>query len=188
MALSKIIEKSVALQLNDYLTNNNLHETFQSAYKVHRSTETVMVKVQDDILHGIDSNRVVVLFMLHLSAAFDTVSHEILLNRLTQRYGITGSVQKSYLLSRTQFVHIECSRSSLRELYAVYRRGLFLGLCYIFCIARQWLLPKQHFSEFLAGVCRPVLQILTLFQTKNAIFQTRFKARVLNPYRLSNLV
>ena len=89
-ALSKIIEKSVALQLNNYLTNNNLHETFQSAYKVHHSTETVMVKVQDDILHGIDSNRAVVLFMLHLSAAFDTVSHEILLNRLTQRYGIVG--------------------------------------------------------------------------------------------------
>ena len=41
-----IIEKSVALQLNNYLMNNNLHENFQSAYKVHHSTETVMVKVQ----------------------------------------------------------------------------------------------------------------------------------------------
>ena len=84
-ALSKIIDKSVALRLNNYLMNNNLHETFQSAYKVHHSTETVMVKVQVDILHGIDSNRAVVLFMLDLSAAFDTVSHdhEILLNRLT---------------------------------------------------------------------------------------------------------
>ena len=40
--LSKITEKSVALQLNNYLTNNNLHETFQSAYKVHHSTETGM--------------------------------------------------------------------------------------------------------------------------------------------------
>ena len=78
-----------------------------------------MVKLQDDILHGIDSNRAVVLFMLDLSAAFDTAFHEILLNRLTQRYGLTGSVQKwfaSYLLSRTQFVQIECSISSLREL------------------------------------------------------------------------
>ena len=45
-ALSKIIEKSVALQLNNNLMNNNLHENFQSAYKVHHSTETVMVKVQ----------------------------------------------------------------------------------------------------------------------------------------------
>ena len=44
-ALSKIIEKSVALQLTNYLMNNNLLENFQSAYKVHHSTETVMVKV-----------------------------------------------------------------------------------------------------------------------------------------------
>ena len=89
-----------------------------------------MVKEQDDILHGIDSNRAVVLFMLDLSAAFDTVSHEILLNRLTQRYGITGSVQKwfaSYLLSRTQFVQIECSISSLRELNCGVPHGSVLG-------------------------------------------------------------
>ena len=107
------MRESVALQLNNYLTNNNLHETFQSAYKVHHSTETVMVKVQDDILRAIDSNRAVVLLMLDFSAVFDTVSNAILLNRLSQRYGITGSVQEwfaSYLSSRSQFVQIECSR------------------------------------------------------------------------------
>ena len=76
-ALSKIIEKSVALQLNNYLMNNNLHENFQSAYKVHHSTETVMVTVQDGILQ-----KAVVLLMLELFAAFDTMSHEILLERL----------------------------------------------------------------------------------------------------------
>ena len=93
-ALSKIIEKSVALQLTNYLMNNNLLENCQSAYKVHHSTETVMVKVQDDILHAIDRNEAVVPLMLDLSAAFDTVSHEILLDRLSQCYGITGSVLK----------------------------------------------------------------------------------------------
>ena len=89
-----------------------------------------MVKVQDDILHGIDRNRAVVLFMADLSAAFDTVSHEKLLNRLTQRYGITGSLQKwfaSYLLSRTQFVQIECSISSLREVNCGVPQGSVLG-------------------------------------------------------------
>ena len=79
-ALSKIIEKSFALQLNNYLMNNNLHENFKSAYKVHHSTETVMVKVQDDILLAVDGNEArVVLLMLDLSAAFDTVPHDILL-------------------------------------------------------------------------------------------------------------
>ena len=98
--LLKIIEKSVALQLNNYLMNNNLHENFQSACKVHHSTETVMVKVQDDtcILHAIDGNKAVVLLMLDLSAAFDTVSHEILLERLSQCYGVTGSGMVHILL------------------------------------------------------------------------------------------
>ena len=102
------------------MNNNPLHENFQSGYKVHHSTETVIaVKVQDDILHAIDGNEAVVLLMLDLSAAFDTVSHDILLDRLSRRYGITGSVQEwfaSYLSSCTQFAQIECSRSSLREL------------------------------------------------------------------------
>ena len=112
--LLKIIEKSVALQVNNYLTNDNLHGAFQSAYKLHHSTETVMVKVQDYILHAIDSNRAVVLLMLDLSAASDNVSYAILPNRLSQRYGIKGSAQvsfASYLSSRSQFVQIECSRS-----------------------------------------------------------------------------
>ena len=97
-ALSKIIEKNVALQLNNYLMNNNLHENFQSACKVHHSNETVMVKVQDDILHATDSNKAIVLLMLDLSAAFDTVSHEILLDRLSQH--------KWYYRVCTRMVHI----------------------------------------------------------------------------------
>ena len=75
--------------------------------------------------------------MLDLSPAFDTVSHEILLDRLSQRYGITGSsVQElfaSYLSSRAQFVQIECSRSSLRELNCGVPQGSVIGLCYMFC-------------------------------------------------------
>ena len=70
------------------------------------------------------------LYMLDLSAAFDTVSHAILLNRLSQRYGITGSVQEwfaSYLSSRSQFVQIACSRSSLHELNCGVPQGLVLG-------------------------------------------------------------
>ena len=62
------------------------------------------MKVQDDILRAIDGNEAVVLLMLDLSAAFDTVSHETLLDRLSQHYGIAGSVREwfaSYLSSRT---------------------------------------------------------------------------------------
>ena len=58
--------------LND---NEGLLEEFQSAYKSHHSTETALVKVQNDILKAIDNNRSVILLLLDLSAAFDTVDH-----------------------------------------------------------------------------------------------------------------
>ena len=64
--ISKIIEKAVACQLNDYLTENHLSETFQSAYKRFHSTETALLKVQDDILQAIDNQKCVALLSLDL--------------------------------------------------------------------------------------------------------------------------
>ena len=100
-----------------------------------------MMKVQDDILHVIDGNKAVVLLMLNLSASFDTVSHEILLDRLSQRYGFTGSVQEwfaSYLSS--QLFKLNVQDLLYVNLIVVYRRGLFLGLSYMFCTLHQWLI------------------------------------------------
>ena len=84
-------------------------ESFQSAYKRYHSSETALLRVQNDILRSIDNGENVVLVLLDLSAAFDTVNHETLLSRLSTRYGFCGSVLKwftSYLTNRTQFVDI----------------------------------------------------------------------------------
>ena len=108
--ISKIIEKDVAVQLTNYIVNHQLAEMFQSAYKVFHSTETALVKVQNDILCAVDSNKSTVLLLLDLSAAFDTVDHSILLSRLSHRFGVKGRVIAwiaSYLKDRGQFVQIE---------------------------------------------------------------------------------
>ena len=52
--VSKLIEKAVALQLNDHILRHHLDETFQSAYKAFHSTETALVRVHNDILTAID--------------------------------------------------------------------------------------------------------------------------------------
>ena len=76
------------------------------------------------------------------------MSHEILLDRLSQRYGITGSVQEwfaSYLSSSTQFVQIECSRSSLRELNCGVPQGSVLGpLLYVLYTSPVADIIKRH--------------------------------------------
>ncbi|XP_046862994.1 uncharacterized protein LOC124456651 [Xenia sp. Carnegie-2017] len=71
--ISKLMEKCVAVQLNQYLNDNCLLEEFQSAYKIAYSTETALLKIQSDILMSLDNGKAVVLVFLHMSAAFDTV-------------------------------------------------------------------------------------------------------------------
>jgi len=67
------------------MQDNNLNEVFQSAYKCYHSMETALTKVHDDILRSIDNKCSMVLLLLDLSAVFDTVDRNTLLERLSQR-------------------------------------------------------------------------------------------------------
>ena len=128
--VSKIIEKIVAARLNSYLEINNLHEPFQSAYKKFHSCETALVRVHNDILRAIDDRRCIVLLLLDLSAAFDTVDHDILLKRLQSKFGITDNALKwfkSYLFNRTQFVSIDDNKSKTFNLECGVPQGSILG-------------------------------------------------------------
>ena len=89
-----MIEKVAASQLLEHLANNNSEEPLQSAYKRFHSTETALLKVQNDVLMAIDDRKRVALLLLDMSAAFDTVDHELLLERMLKKFGIDGKVLK----------------------------------------------------------------------------------------------
>ena len=111
--LSKMLERLVTRQLLDYLKAADLLPDLQSVYRAHHSTETAVLKVLSDILQAVDSGDLAVLALLDLSAAFDTVDHMTLLQRLRISYGLGGYVHdsfQSYLSGRFQFVR--CGGSS----------------------------------------------------------------------------
>ena len=128
--LSKVLEKVVLDQFKEHLETNDLSEPFQSAYRAHHSTETAVLKVLNDMLVGVDSGNVVLLSLLDLSAAFDTIDHKILLQRLEKSFGISGIVLKwfeSYLTNRHQSVVIKGNLSSNHILKFGVPQGSVLG-------------------------------------------------------------
>ncbi len=89
--LSKILEKVVSSQLYSFLEKNDICEDFQSGFRPYHSTETALIRVTNDLFLSSDRGCISLLVLLELSAAFDTINHNILLNRLEKFVGISGS-------------------------------------------------------------------------------------------------
>ena len=103
--LSKLVERIVCVQLVDHLKAHHLYEVFQSAYRQLHSTETVLLRVQNDLLRAVDTHEGAILVLRDLSAAFDTIDHQRLFHTLESSFGVKGKVLdwfKSYLTGRTR--------------------------------------------------------------------------------------
>ena len=87
--LSKMIESVILKQLIEFLTAVNVLPDEQSAYRKLYSTESALVSVINDLILTMDEGRCGVLILLDLSAAFDTVVHELLFEDL-RAAGVSG--------------------------------------------------------------------------------------------------
>ena len=80
--LLKILERIVHRQVISHLEEFKLLPDFQSAYCLGHSTETAVLKVYSDLIDATSNGKFALLSLLDLTAAFDTVDHNILLDRL----------------------------------------------------------------------------------------------------------
>uniref|UniRef100_A0A3Q3LL44 Reverse transcriptase domain-containing protein n=1 Tax=Mastacembelus armatus TaxID=205130 RepID=A0A3Q3LL44_9TELE len=149
--LSKILEKVVHHQVHTHLSANSLYEHFQSGFRQLHSTETALVKITNDLLVEADSGLVFILILLDLTAAFDTISHNILLHRLAS-IGIAGSVLSwftSYLSDRTQSVHLQNFHSQPSTVSCGVPQGSVLGpLLFIIYLLPLGNILRQHNINF----------------------------------------
>ena len=76
--ISEIIEKAIATQIHDQLINKDIVDNFQSAYKAGHDCETALLRVYNDIVTTIGRGNGAMLVLLDLSAAFDTIDHDII--------------------------------------------------------------------------------------------------------------
>ena len=128
--ISKLTEKASVNQLSDHMNKVRPLPSGQSAYRPFHSTETALLKIQSDILLNMDDQKVTLLVMLDLSAAFDTIDHSILLETLESGFGVGGTALKwftSYLSQRTQQVQIKGTHSEKKQLTTGVPQGSCLG-------------------------------------------------------------
>jgi len=146
--ISKLFERLVARQFVAYLEDNNLLPTTQSGYRRGHSTETATIRVLSDLLDAVDRGDTAILVLLDLSAAFDTVDHEILLKRLRVTFGVNSvalSWFRSYLAGRKQRVRCGGKCSSIIDLACGVPQGSVLGpILFIIYTADLAALVQEH--------------------------------------------
>ena len=117
--ISKVVEKVVLTQFNKHCSTHRLIPDYQSAYRENYSCETALAKIVNDILWAMEHQKITSLVTINLSAAFDTVDHDILLRVLKKRFGVQDTCLewfRSYLTSRKCMVKIRDAFSSKYEL------------------------------------------------------------------------
>ena len=127
---SKVLERVVLTQLMTQLETHNLLEPFQSAYRKCHSTETALLRVVNDLFQASDDVHVSILSLLDLSAAFGTIDHVILNQRLSSTFGCTGTVLgwfESHLSYRTQSALVNDVQSTPSTLTYGVPQGSVLG-------------------------------------------------------------
>ena len=128
--VSKLIEKIVLDRIQSHLASSGLSNPFQSAYRKLHSTETALLRIQNDTLAAMDNGKVTALTLLDLSAAFDTIDHTLLLDRLQNWFGISQLALNwfsSYLSNRTQQIKLDRLLSPESDLLFGVPQGSVLG-------------------------------------------------------------
>ena len=120
----------------NHLESHELLPSYQSAYRQDYSTETLLLKIYNDILWDMEQQKISPFIAIDLSATFDTVYHGLLLELMQKRFGVSDTDLKwmeSYLVNRNFEVKInESSSVPITVKYSV-PQGSINGPIYFTC-------------------------------------------------------
>ena len=127
--ISKCIEYHVSIQLKDYIESNNILCSQQYGFRENHSTTYLMLDLIDEVYKSKSSGQIPAIIFLDIKKAFDTVNHEILIEKL-RHYGINGTVLHwfiNYLTGRYQCTKMGNSISTFLLVLCGVPQGSLLG-------------------------------------------------------------
>ena len=126
---SKLFEKVMYSRLLDFLNKYNILHDSQFGFRKNHNTISAIIVLIEKILNGFNNNDCTLGIFIDYKKAFDTINHQILLNKLN-RYGIRGIAQKwiaSYLHERQQYVCFNNYNSEFQFVTCGVPQGSILG-------------------------------------------------------------
>ncbi len=126
---SKIYEKIMHKRLYSYVINKCIIYESQYGFRQGHSTTHAVSELVENVIKGFDNKETTLAIFLHLSKAFDTIDHDILLKKL-KFYGVRGQALDwftSYLLDRQQYVSIDGHDSNKSHIKCGVPQGSVLG-------------------------------------------------------------
>uniref|UniRef100_A0A8C6SLB0 Reverse transcriptase domain-containing protein n=1 Tax=Neogobius melanostomus TaxID=47308 RepID=A0A8C6SLB0_9GOBI len=126
---SKILEKLVYRRLHQHLIKNNILYNYQFGFRKCHSAHMALIELVDRIYTALGKKEFAIGVFLDLSKAFDTVNHNILLQKL-HKYGFRDNVYiwlYNYLTNREQYVSIKNYDSKKNSVEYGVPQGSILG-------------------------------------------------------------
>jgi len=127
--ISKILENVIHKRIYKFSHDRERSFSSQYGFRNHRSTNHAISEFLSNVLTDFDEKKYTLAIFLDLSKAFDTIDHQILLNKL-EHYGIRGFALiwiKSYLSGRKQFVEFKGVKSTFQQVTCGVPQGSVLG-------------------------------------------------------------
>lgn len=105
---SKLIELVIYTRLVNFIDKHDILSTSQHGFRKGKSTTTAIFNFLNKIYESVDNKQYTIGIFYDLSKAFDTINHELLLNKLSMIgiNGVANNLLRSYLSNRLQFVSL----------------------------------------------------------------------------------
>jgi len=189
-SVSKVFERVIHDQLCQYFTDNNLLFDSQYGFRSKHSTELAALELIDRIVCGMDKSKIPVSIFLDLSKAFDTLDHDILLDKL-QYYGLYGrnlDLMKSYLNSRQQYVVFNDIFSDLSFIKTGVPQGSILGPLLFIIYLNDFAKVCSVFKPVIYADDTALFATLEAFGTDADVLQTNItcELKTINSWFMTN--
>ena len=184
-----LMERIVSMQIEDYFEKNNLLGEFQFGFRKNKSTISELLTLFDKLLEAKEEKKEIIVLLYDLSAAFDTVSHEVLLTKL-QIYGFDNQAMnwiRSYLENRRQIVTLSGKTSNVQKLNFGTPQGSRLSPLLFICLMADLDLWVQN--SFLSNFADDTQSIIVCNKKEELLETTTQEAnKVMDFFRDNNLV